>query len=336
MTLVVEGYIASGTNAGVNTNDDGSFIHVTETGLVTSDTFVAIWINSDEVQVVNDGKVQGDYGIWSNNAATSIVNSGKVIGELFGVHFSNPDNALVNHGSVKSGANGTGVDMQGADGNLLNYGKIVGGLFGVEMVAVGGDLSNFGTISAKNSTDAVVGDSNVQDIYNKGTIDGNVTLFAGNDSYDGRSAGIVTGSVFGGDGNDELRGGSKTDRLFGENNNDTLSGRNGNDKLDGGAGFDIIAGGKGNDKLWGGTSADDFVFSGNAGDDVIKDWEDGSDDLDLSAYGITNTTKFISKAVSSSGGDAYVDLSFAGRDGVIKIADAGGDIDFFDFIFFIV
>lgn len=85
-------------------------------------------------------------------------------------------------------------------------------------------------------------------------------------------------AIFGGSGNDTLRGGEGMDGL---------RGGSGHDILDGGIGQDILIGGIGNDILTGGLGADIFkwVDQGNEprnDQDVIKDFELGTDKLDIS------------------------------------------------------
>ncbi|THH35166.1 calcium-binding protein [Aliishimia ponticola] len=132
---------------------------------------------------------------------------------------------------------------------------------------------------------------------------GNDTLQgqAGSDSlYGGRDADLMLG----GTGNDVLRGNRGDDEMLGGNNNDDLRGGGNNDWLDGGSGddylsgdngADTIIGGAGNDVMRGGSSgsagdgsADTFVFAPGDGLDVIRDFEDGRDVIDLSAYGFAS------------------------------------------------
>ncbi|MCF6198924.1 MAG: calcium-binding protein [Hyphomicrobiaceae bacterium] len=113
--------------------------------------------------------------------------------------------------------------------------------------------------------------------------------------------------VYGGAGNDILYGQDGFDYLYGYADNDTIYGGNGvdvayggagNDFLYGGAnpdlligeaGADIVNAGTGNDWMWGdaitgggGGGADHFVFVDGDGVDVIYDFEDGIDLIDLS------------------------------------------------------
>ncbi|MEM7210578.1 MAG: choice-of-anchor Q domain-containing protein [Pseudomonadota bacterium] len=71
--------------------------------------------------------------------------------------------------------------------------------------------------------------------------------------------------------------------LNGNSGNNTLTGQQGNDRMDGNAGMDTLDGGLGNDILEGGSDADIFVLS--AGSDIILDFEDGVDQIDLTGSG---------------------------------------------------
>lgn len=100
-------------------------------------------------------------------------------------------------------------------------------------------------------------------------------------------------------GSDDLVGGNRSDRLIGKGGDDDLLGRGGNDTLVGGAGDDDLLGGKGRDILRGGTGQDDLVGGGGRdvlignggrdtfvleprGNDIIRDFRDGVDELGLS------------------------------------------------------
>jgi Ca2+-binding RTX toxin-like protein len=153
----------------------------------------------------------------------------------------------------------------------------------------------------------------------------------GNDRLEGGNSNDM---LTGGGGNDRLEGGNGKDVLKGGGGNDMLKGGNGNDMLKGGAGNDRLEGGKGNDIFYGGAGKDFFIFSSDkSGADVIKAWEDGLDIIDLTAFDIRNEARFVKNAVSEKNGDAYVELDYAGGDGVIRIEDAAGDFGLSDFVF---
>ncbi len=55
----------------------------------------------------------------------------------------------------------------------------------------------------------------------------------------------------------------------------------------GGLGDDTLGGGAGNDTLFGGDDADVFIFTSGEGNDVIYDFEEGSDMIQLSDLNYT-------------------------------------------------
>ncbi|PRY26619.1 putative surface protein with fasciclin (FAS1) repeats [Aliiruegeria haliotis] len=107
--------------------------------------------------------------------------------------------------------------------------------------------------------------------------------FMGDDLIDGN---FGFDKLFGGKGNDTIAGGRQADVLRGNNGNDTLLGQVGFDTIFGGRGDDVIEGGRGIDTLTGGRGKDTFVFSENSARDVITDFQDGMDMIDLSALGL--------------------------------------------------
>ncbi|MGJ8589828.1 MAG: M10 family metallopeptidase C-terminal domain-containing protein, partial [Yoonia sp.] len=75
--------------------------------------------------------------------------------------------------------------------------------------------------------------------------------------------------------------------IGGSGGSDALFGGRGNDTIQGGGGSDNIAGGLGQDTMSGGAGADVFIFnalsdSWDNNRDVIKDFQVGTDDIDLS------------------------------------------------------
>lgn len=131
---------------------------------------------------------------------------------------------------------------------------------------------------------------------------------SGNDTFNG---GDLVDSVSGGAGDDALKGGGGNDLLNGDGGNDSLTGGGGNDSLncgsgnggkdtieggggkdqisggggkdliEGGGGKDDIEGGKGRDFLSGGNGRDTFHFERGSGNDVIEDWRDRQDRIDI-------------------------------------------------------
>ncbi|MDZ4194547.1 MAG: type I secretion C-terminal target domain-containing protein, partial [Pseudomonas sp.] len=125
--------------------------------------------------------------------------------------------------------------------------------------------------------------------------------------------------------NDTLLGSEGSDVLLGLGGNDTLHGLGGNDRLEGGDGNDTLIGGKGNDILIGGAGNDTFVW--NADDrggnyhDIVKDFGNGADKLDLSQLLVG-----VSDPASADVLTQYLSFDFVSDPGstVINIASAGG------------
>lgn len=92
-------------------------------------------------------------------------------------------------------------------------------------------------------------------------------------------------NLIGSAGNDLLWGNRFENEIHGGDGNDYLNGGgvSGSDRLFGDGGDDLLFGGTGNDQLTGGAGADSFMFdgsqSGNSGQDVILDYEEGADQL---------------------------------------------------------
>ncbi|PTM95015.1 M10 family metallopeptidase [Mycoplana dimorpha] len=89
---------------------------------------------------------------------------------------------------------------------------------------------------------------------------------------------------------------SSVENLAGTSYSDRLTGNSGANRLSGGAGNDVLDGGKGNDTLGGGSGADHFVFGPGYGKDVITDFTDGSDRVDLRSYHFTSVASVLNKA----------------------------------------
>jgi Ca2+-binding RTX toxin-like protein len=105
---------------------------------------------------------------------------------------------------------------------------------------------------------------------------------------------LLNGNVFLGhaegdviSGFENLSGSRLPDYLLGSNEANVLSGQRGMDRLEARGGDDTLIGGAQNDNLKGGAGADVFVLNVGDGADLIADWEDGLDRIDLSNFGLT-------------------------------------------------
>ena len=137
----------------------------------------------------------------------------------------------------------------------------------------------------------------------------------------------------GGQGADVLKGGYDDDKLFGGRGADVLEGGYGEDVLDGGRGKDVLDGGPGKDVLIGGSGHDVFRFSpGDAGTDLILDFDDGTDSIDLTAFDGVNSMDDLDVTFEE---DA-VNIGLSGDGGqvvIILVGFAEESLDSSDFLF---
>ncbi len=155
--------------------------------------------------------------------------------------------------------------------------------------------------------DLLEGTSGIDKMYGHGEGD-ILNGMAGNDVlYGGEGYDLLIGAS----GNDRLYGGEGRDTLDGGTGNDVLRGGLGNDTLDGACGEDTLVGGLGDDVLWGDRcapdSADTFVFAAHHGDDTIKDFDDGMDQIDLSAFEDIDSVSDLS--LKQDGDNVVIDLT---------------------------
>ncbi len=137
----------------------------------------------------------------------------------------------------------------------------------------------------------------------------------------------VWGSTF----DDAFTGDGGDNHFRGNAGADTLVGGAGADTLAGGAGADTLAGGAGNDSLQGGEGSDTFVFrAGEDGVDVISDFTNGEDRIDLSGF---SGLSFSDLVKSGDPGHSAIDLTGWGG-GRIKLRGFDVvDLDPSDFLF---
>jgi parallel beta-helix repeat protein len=181
-------------------------------------------------------------------------------------------------------------------------GALIGGSAGDRLAGDGAD----NRIEGLGGTDYVAGGG------------GNDTLLGG-DGDDMLGGGLDADSVLGGNGGDVITGGSGRDTLLGEAGEDWLSGGDGADWLNGGAGFDALTGGAG---------ADVFVATRGMGGDLVDDFTDGVDRIDVRDFGIAGTDGMV-----IVGGEDATLISFGGDDLMVLLGIDPGALGTADFIF---
>lgn len=124
----------------------------------------------------------------------------------------------------------------------------------------------------------------------------------GNDTF------VSIENIIGSDGqNDVVRGSDQDNRLEGRGGIDWLAGDAGDDTLLGGDGNDKLIGGAGDDLLFADNGRDTFVFTNEAGNDIVRGFDEAVDRLQFDGYAFANTTALMSTA-SQSGSDVVFDF----------------------------
>ncbi len=229
----------------------------------------------------------------SVSSSFSLKNAGVISGHLEALRIFDDDGALPvtisNSGIIRAAAPALNIDSGSAQVTITNTGTILSdsnaAIFANSGSGTGAvRLFNSGTISGlMNSLFTSTLDAN-DNVFNTGTMIGNIMFGAGEDYYDG--PGTLAGILYAGAGSDTLAGGDGSDHFDGDTDADLLVGRGGDDSLLGDGGADTVLGGDGNDRIDGG--GDNDTLNGNAGDDTIEGGsgndilvgQDGSDELD--------------------------------------------------------
>lgn len=153
------------------------------------------------------------------------------------------------------------------------------------------------TVQGSVDGEVINGNQGIDQISGGG---GNDNLFGGQDG-DVIDGGVGDDILLGNLGADIITGGDGNDNLFGGKDNDNLSGDLGNDILSGDFGIDALTGGGGNDI---------FVLGiGGGGADLITDFQDGADLMQLPA-GLT----FSNILVQASGNQTAIILATTGEE----------------------
>lgn len=198
------------------------------------------------------------------------------------------------------------------DANTIYGGSSLGVGSGNDTLSgAGGDDTLYGgfgndPLSGDDGDDALFGGSD------NDTIDGG----SGNDTLDG---GVRFDTLWGGSGDDVVFGGLGDDTIYGAEGADTLYG--GTDTF-----VDTIEGGEGNDVLYGGGGSDRFIYRpgpAGTGTDEIRDFNQGTDRIDVTAFGYSSITDIIAAGggMAQDGAWLVVTLAVGDHPVVVRILD---------------
>ncbi|SFI38684.1 calcium-binding protein [Albimonas pacifica] len=277
---------------------------VLNSGRMGGDVLLA---GGDDLLRMSGGEIAGDVDAGSGFDRV-VLAAGVVQGD---VRLGDHDDVLRFGTGTVSGDLDAGL---GADTVVLASGL----LQGVATLGGGNDQLRIGTGEVDGSIDMGGGSDSVK--LGHGLVQGDVFM---GDRYDVFRAGDgrVLGSVDLGDGDDRAYGGAADETFVGGAGDDLLRGQGGEDELYGGDDADNLVGGRGDDRLVGGAAGDFFRFGRRTDDDLITDFQNGLDRIDLSRLVITGDELTAIKDASKtlSGNSVMVDLDKLGGDGSIQI-----------------
>jgi Ca2+-binding RTX toxin-like protein len=148
------------------------------------------------------------------------------------------------------------------------------------------------------------------------TVDKNGNLVGGSEAHGGDAEGDKLSGI------ENVTGGQGDDVLIGDKNANTFLGNDGEDRLDGGAG---------NDTLNGGADDDTFVYDG-LGKDVVEDFTQGEDTLEITGAPKTFTSVLDVLAAAELDGEGNTVITFDSKNTLTLLGFTGtllpGDIVF--------
>jgi Ca2+-binding RTX toxin-like protein len=279
---------------------------------------------------------------FGNNAATDhvmrvdIFSTGSVTGLFSGVQLYGYSARLVNQGII-SGYDGVILRAElsgGSQSHINNSGTILG--LEAAVLVVGSErriLHNSGTLDgglfAYDSRDA-----GVDKLYNSGKMYGDVSLGAGDDTFDSLG-GWVFGTVFGGAGSDYFAAGASIDNFDGGANSDTV-------RFDLGGAVRVALDRSVPNTGW--AAGDTYtgienIYGSNLGSDIlIGDGQNnyflGGGGNDILSTGLGNDRlgggQGIDRLVGGLGSDAFQYVSANdGGDVIVDFSNAAGNDDYF-------
>ncbi|MGB3535318.1 MAG: hypothetical protein WBA13_17605 [Microcoleaceae cyanobacterium] len=260
---------------------DDVVVNITSDGESTTDQATLTFNSSNwntpqtvTVEAVDDGSVEGDHISTISHTVTSSDTSfdgltiDDVVVNITDNDFMNPNNPILG----TSGNDG----LTGSPGN-----DIIDGRGGNDTIT---GLTGDDTLFGSGGEDSLVGDNGNDQLSGGGFADtllggaGN-DILSGDNGADFLNGGFDQDTLLGGKGADTLEGSTGRDSLFGGNGVDSLLGGDDNDTLDGGKGRDFLLGGQG---------ADSFVLRSGDGNDMIENYDDGTDNLLLEGINLAD------------------------------------------------
>jgi Ca2+-binding RTX toxin-like protein len=314
-----EGFALLGRGITVDSNDHPTGGIITQ-ARIDIDNNGAIDVTISSFTASLRTMVGGDNPFWRSMLAGNDVIYGPSThgGVVFGDFRVSTGNVTAGNDSM-SGA-GPNLMLIG-DADTTGRGTFNGGNDIIVATSIRGTSTIIGDVHRSYLTDFHGGDDRLAGSDTRGDLIVGDLRLVGSDAVCGDD--IINGRG----GNDEIYGDTQAARFheggFGVNHtidfgNDRINGGAGNDTIfgdgfgaDAGStgGQDVIEGGTGDDTMTGGLGADRFIFRADADHDVVTDFEDDIDQLEISAsYGFANADE-VADAATADGNDAVINLS---------------------------
>jgi len=357
--FVINGTVESGafTGGGMYLAGSGDVVTIARSGIVRGS--FSLSLQGADQTVTNAGLLDGQVLIGAGHH--DITNTGTIRTTGIAISWSGDDVAFANDGTVTGGM--AAIQLTNSTTTVtLGEHSIVSGKDGFERINDAGLASrtvNNGTITGTNQS--FTGDDGNETVINHGKMTGEIRLYGGNDVFDNRG-GAFAGKVSGGDGNDvyyvnsqkivvveyvnavdskdtvnttvsyALTSGYDVERLVllgtrnisgtGDTTDNAIIGNSGGNRLSGMQGADTLTGKGG---------ADTFVFAAGFGNDIVTDYKDGTDKIDLSsATGITSFNDLKAHHLHFENGGAMIS---DGSDTFFIDHVTKGTLDKSDFVF---
>lgn len=343
-SFLINGYV-EGAKAAImggqyNAPVEACSFEIGETGYVRSEKGTALVAYGESHQIHNAGVISGQTGIIANDAAT-IENEGQITATGVGIN-GRPDVNVTNDGFI-AGIHGIYLTGDAAEGAVIvNRGVIAGQYSAMYLTNAGDRVTNSGNLLG----DVWLSGGNDTFVFKGGKHSGLVDGGVGNDTFVISATGTTLRESVGG-GDDTVRSaiswtladnfedlvlvGKKNNRAVGNDQDNEITGNGGNNLLKGEGGADTIAGNRGSDKISGGEAADLFEFATGHGHDVILDFENDLDKLDLSGWkAITGINDLKSHHLDVLDDGVKI---HAGDDWIILRGVTKGELDAGDFSF---
>jgi Ca2+-binding RTX toxin-like protein len=331
----ISGKIVSANDAAIRVGGDDNSLHVHKVGMLAGGGS-GITLLGSGTDIVNDGIISATNAGIVNNQNYGLDNTGKISGNAALLTYSDAQIVNQQQGSLS----GVAFGLQSREDSNAHI-----------------KLANHGLLQGQQA--AYYGSNGVDRVVNDGDVVGDVNMRDGKDMFDNRG-GSINGAIYGGGGNDTLitdnanvilnesvGGGRDTVKstvsftlttnversvLLGSGDINA-TGNSLDNRIIGNDGDNILTGGEGNDTLTGGGGNDVFAFHNRAYQDIVTDFTDGHDKLNVTGYDAIFDFDDIKSHMVQAGDAVMITFSGLSGDHVVLQHVNINQIDSSDFVF---